>query len=138
MDPEKHSHTLPTTEMNTKEIQPISKETLSSISSSQSEVDRERNGVNLKKVQHKVDRKLLAWYCFVYLIMRIHVSNITNTAIINEETHDDILDQLGLSSGQWAWVLSIFYYPYAAFEPASTLLLKRFKPNIWMSRIMVT
>ncbi len=33
---------------------------------------------------------------------------------------------------------SIFYYPYGAFEPASTLLLKRFKPNVWMSRIMIT
>ena len=94
---------------------------------------------NLKAVQRKVDKKLLAWYCFVYLIMRIHVTNVTNTAIINEETHDDILSTLGnLSSAQWAWVLSIFYYPYAAFEPASTLLLKRFKPNVWMSRIMIT
>jgi hypothetical protein len=138
MDPEKHPHTPPTSEMDTKEIYPASKETTTPGSSSESDVDYERSGPNLKKVQHKVDRKLLAWYCFVYLIMRIHVSNITNTAIINEETHDDILDQLNLSSGQWAWVLSIFYYPYAAFEPASTLLLKRFKPNIWMSRIMVT
>ena len=58
---------------------------------------------------------------------------------MNEETHNDILSTLGnLSSSQWAWVLSIFYYPYAAFEPASTLLLKKFNPNIWMSRIMVT
>ena len=138
MGPKQHHHTRPTSEMDTKEVQPISKETPSPGSSSESDVDHEHGGLNLKKVQHKVDRKLLAWYCFVYLIMRIHVSNITNTAIINEETHDDILDQLSLSSGQWAWVLSIFYYPYAAFEPASTLLLKRFKPNLWMSRIMVT
>lgn len=78
-------------------------------------------------------------YCFVYLIMRINVSNITNTAIMNEETGDDIKTTLGgLSSSQWAWALSIFYYPYGCFEPISTLLLKRFKPNVWMSRIMLT
>ena len=101
--------------------------------------DSESQEVKLKKVQRKVNVRILLWYSFVYLIMRIHVSNITNTAIINLESGDGILAQLGnLTSGQWAWVLSIFYYPYGAFEPFSTLLLKRFKPNIWMSRIMIT
>jgi len=93
----------------------------------------------LKAIHRKVDLRLLLWYSFVYLIMRIHVSNITNTAIINLEQGTGIKKQLGnLSSSQWAWVLSIFYYPYAAFEPASTVLLKRFNPNVWMSRIMIT
>lgn len=63
----------------------------------------------LRKAQRKVDIKLLLWYSFVYLVMRIHVSNITNTAIINLEDGTGIKKQLGnLSSGQWAWVLSIF------------------------------
>ena len=123
-----------------KEIDLTAKKTAPTPSSSNYDIDSESQATaNLKAVQGKVDKRLLAWYCFVYLIMRIHVTNVTNTAIINEESGDDILTQLGnLSSGQWAWVLSIFYYPYAAFEPASTLLLKRFKPNIWMSRIMLT
>lgn len=93
----------------------------------------------LKSAQKKVDRRVILWYSFVYLIMRIHVSNITNTAIINIEEGDGIKKQLGnLTSGQWAWVLSIFYYPYMFFEPASTLMLKRFSPSAWMSRIMIT
>ncbi|KXT13092.1 hypothetical protein AC579_2146 [Pseudocercospora musae] len=87
----------------------------------------------------KADIRILLWYSFVYLIMRIHVSNITNTAIINVEEGDGIKNQLGnLTSGQWAWVLSIFYYPYMFFEPTSTILLKYFSPRIWMSRIMIT
>lgn len=119
----------------------VSKEVYLSASDTQapSEVDSEsQQWAKVKTVHRKVDRRIVFWYSFVYLIMRIHVSNITNTAIINEETHDDILDQLSLSSQQWAWCLSIFYYPYGAFEPISTLLLKRFKPNVWMSRIMIT
>ncbi|KAK5106595.1 hypothetical protein LTS08_000716 [Lithohypha guttulata] len=93
----------------------------------------------LKKAQKKVDKKIILWYSLVYLIMRIHVSNITNTAIINIEEGDGIKKQLGnLTSAQWAWVLSIFYYPYMFFEPVSTLMLKRFSPSKWMSRIMVT
>lgn len=87
----------------------------------------------------KADRRVVLWYSFVYLIMRIHVSNITNTAIINLEQGDGIRKQLGnLNSAQWAWVLSIFYYPYMFFEPTSTLLLKRFTPSKWMCRIMIT
>ena len=97
------------------------------------------NDVHLRSAYRKSDLRLLYWYSFVYLWMRIHASNITNTAIINIETGDGIKEQLGnLTSGQWAWCLAIFYYPYAAFEPASTLLLKRFSPRVWMSRIMIT
>ncbi|GJC83127.1 putative transporter C1683.12 [Colletotrichum liriopes] len=93
----------------------------------------------LKKAHRKVDRRLLLWYSFVYLIMRIHVSNISNAAIINLEEGTGIRKQLGnLSSSQWAWALSIFYYPYMFFEPLATLALKKFSPSIWMSRIMVT
>lgn len=47
-----------------------------------------------KAVYRKVDLRILLWYSFVYLIMRIHVSNITNTAIVScteETTPIDIL-----------------------------------------------
>ncbi|TDZ67577.1 MFS transporter prlL [Colletotrichum trifolii] len=93
----------------------------------------------LKQAHRKVDKRLLVWYSFVYLIMRIHVSNISNAAIINLEQGTGIRKQLGdLSSSQWAWALSIFYYPYMFFEPLATLALKRFSPSVWMSHIMVT
>ncbi|KAF1913240.1 major facilitator superfamily domain-containing protein [Ampelomyces quisqualis] len=93
----------------------------------------------LKVAHRKVDKSLLCWYAFVYLIMRIHVSNISNTAIMNLEQGTGIKTQLGnLSSGQWAWALSIFYYPYMILEPLATLMLKRFSPSVWMSRIMLT
>lgn len=87
----------------------------------------------------KADRHILIWYSFVYLIMRVHVSNISNSAIMNLEQGTGIEKQLGnLNSEQWAWVLSIFYYPYMFAEPLATLALKRFGPNVWMSRIMVS
>lgn len=109
--------------------------TRSGTASTTSQVQSER----IKAIRRKVDTKILLWYSFVYLIMRIHVSNVTNTAIINLEQGTGIKKQLGnLNSSQWAWVLSIFYYPYMLFEPASTMLLKRFSPRIWMSRIMIT
>ncbi|KAJ4360923.1 uncharacterized protein N0V89_001492 [Didymosphaeria variabile] len=100
---------------------------------------RNNNDALLKAAHRKVDKRLLLWYAFVYLIMRIHVSNISNSAIINLESGDGIRRQLGnLSSSQWAWALSIFYYPYMFLEPLATLALKKFNPNVWMSRIMLT
>ncbi|KAH7115130.1 major facilitator superfamily domain-containing protein [Dendryphion nanum] len=93
----------------------------------------------LKAAHRKIDKHLLLWYAFVYLIMRIHVGNISNSAIMNLEQGTGIKKQLGnLSSSQWAWALSIFYYPYMFFEPLATLALKYFSPNVWMSRIMLT
>jgi hypothetical protein len=69
----------------------------------------ETEALHLKNARGKVDKRLLLWYSFVYLIMRIHVSNITNTAIINLEQGTGIKKQLGnLTSQQWAWTLSIF------------------------------
>lgn len=82
---------------------------------------------------------LQAWYAFVYLILKIESHNITNAAIMNMEAGDDIRHQLGsLTSEQWALILSIFHYPYMVFEPFSTLLLKKFTPRKWMSRMMVS
>jgi MFS family permease len=93
----------------------------------------------LKTAHRKVDKRLLCWYAFVYLLMRINVSNISNTAIMNLEEGTGIKKQLGhLSSSQWAWALSIFYYPYMFLEPLATLMLKHCRPNVWMSRIMIT
>jgi MFS family permease len=93
----------------------------------------------LETAHRKVDKRLLCWYAFVYLLMRINVSNISNTAIMNLEQGTGIKKQLGhLSSSQWAWALSIFYYPYMFLEPLATLMLKHWSPNIWMSRIMLT
>lgn len=93
----------------------------------------------LRSAHRKLDRRLVLWYAAVYLVMRIHVSNISNTAIINLEQGDGIKAQLGgLTSGQWAWVLSVFYYPYLFLEPLATLALKKFGPRRWMARIMVT
>ena len=91
-----------------------------------------------KAVRRKVDHRLLAFYSVVYLFMRINATNATNTAIMNAGQPTNIRIQLGLSSSDWAWIISIFSYPYMFFEPPSTLLLKRFTPRVWMSRIMVT
>jgi hypothetical protein len=121
---------MSTVKQDAEKAQHVSELTVSSRSTSQ---------VDLKSVHRKIDKRLLCWYAFVFMIMRIHVFNISNTAIMNLEQGTGIKKQLGnLSSSQWAWALSIFWYPYMFLEPLATLMLKHFGPNIWMSRIMFT
>lgn len=63
----------------------------------------------LRVAHKKVDHRLLIWYCFVYLILRIDAVNISNTAIMNVEAGHGIYKQLGgITSQQWAWIISIF------------------------------
>jgi len=93
----------------------------------------------IKTAYHKIDRHLLIFYSVVYLFMKLSARNITNTAIINLEQGTGIKYELGnLTSEQWAWILSIFFYPYIVFEPFSTIALKWFRPSRWMGRIMLT
>ena len=71
-------------------------------------IDAESDG-ELRAAHRKLDYRLLFWYSFVYLIMRIDVTNVTNTAIINIEEGNGIKKELGnITSQQWAWILSIF------------------------------
>lgn len=129
------SFTMDSPEYDEKRLSPVNTEPLS---------PSERSGGNDaqefgKTARRKADMRLLIWYSFVYLVMRVHVSNISNTAIMNLEQGTGIQKQLGnLTSQQWAWVLSIFYYPYMLAEPLATLALKHFSPSVWMSRIMIT
>jgi sugar phosphate permease len=93
----------------------------------------------LKTARRKVDTRLVFWYAFVFLFMKTNVSNISNAAIMNLEEGNSIKKELGsLTSSEWAWALSMFYYPYMVFEPVATLALKQFTPSVWMSRIMIT
>ncbi|KAK0462564.1 major facilitator superfamily domain-containing protein [Desarmillaria tabescens] len=78
----------------------------------------------LRKVQRRIDVRIIPWLCITYLDMRIDI-NISNAAIINIEQGHGIKKQLHLSTQDWNWIVSCFFYPHAAFELVSTLLMKR-------------
>ncbi|KAK0803494.1 hypothetical protein LTR29_001071 [Friedmanniomyces endolithicus] len=93
----------------------------------------------LQKAYRKVDLRLVLWYGILFVMVRASSNNITNVAILNLEQGTGIKHQLGdLTSQQWAWVLSAFSYPYLILDPVSTILMKRFTPRKWMSRILLS
>ncbi|EMC91163.1 hypothetical protein BAUCODRAFT_127082 [Baudoinia panamericana UAMH 10762] len=93
----------------------------------------------LNKVYRRIDVRLLSWYLVVTIVVRIAARNITNVAILNVEQGTDMKRQLGgLTSNQWAWILSSLSYCVLLFDPISTMLLKYCSPRLWISRILFT
>ncbi|KAJ3999204.1 major facilitator superfamily domain-containing protein [Lentinula boryana] len=92
----------------------------------------------LKRIQRKIDLRIMPWICLTYMFMRLNVNTVGNIAIVNTEQKHDIKTQLHLSPSQWAWVISCFYYTYMGIEPFSTLMMKKTSPSFWISRIMVS
>lgn len=85
-----------------------------------------------KPYLRKVDAWLVGFYSLVYIFRVIDSANYSNAAIINLENGTSIKKQLGFTPSQWSWTLSIFSYSYMIFEPSNTILLKTFKPSVWM------
>jgi hypothetical protein len=44
---------------------------------------------------------------------------------------------LNLTDKQWNLCLTIFFFPYAAFEVPSNMILKILKPNVWLTVLLV-
>lgn len=42
-----------------------------------------------------------------------------------------------MTGDEYNWCLTVFFLTYAAFEVPSNLLLKKFRPSIWLPAIMV-
>lgn len=45
---------------------------------------------------------------------------------------------IGLTDKQWNLCLTIFFFPYAALEVPSNIVLKVLEPNIWLSILVVS
>lgn len=110
------------------EAGPLSKTSQDTESSIRVESDSEFE----RKVLRKVDYWLVGFYSLVYVFRVIDSANYSNAVIINLEQGTGIKKQFGFTPSQWAWTLSIFSYSYLIFEPTNTILLKLFKPSLWM------
>ncbi|ORY81511.1 putative MFS transporter [Protomyces lactucae-debilis] len=84
-----------------------------------------------KKLLRKIDLRLIPWLSFLYLLSFLDRANIGNARLQGLEK------SLGLKDQQYLWALTIFFFPYAAAEPACNILLKGLKPHVWFTAIIV-
>ncbi|OAX81537.1 hypothetical protein ACJ72_04116 [Emergomyces africanus] len=91
----------------------------------------EEKAVNDRKLLRKLDRKLIPWLCLLYLISFLDRTNIGNAKI------DGLQQDLRLTNSQYNATLTIFFISYSILEPLTNILLKRWRPSIFIPTIMV-
>ncbi|KAI5865188.1 putative pantothenate transporter [Durotheca rogersii] len=91
-----------------------------------------------KKLIRRIDWHLMPLCSIIFMFKNLDADNVANARIMNRGTPENIMTQLGMTSDQYALVAALYYIPYIIGEAPSNLLLKRFSPSHWQSRIMVT
>ncbi|KAI9715780.1 MAG: hypothetical protein M1812_005779 [Candelaria pacifica] len=84
-----------------------------------------------RKLLWRLDIKLIPWLCLLYLLSFLDRTNIGNAKI------EGLTTTLHLTPGQYNACLSIFFVSYSCFEPITNIMLKRFRPRIFIPTIMV-
>lgn len=102
-------------------------ETLPALEGSKSEVPV----IDEKKLLRKIDWVLIPWLSFLYLVAFLDRSSIGNAKLYNMEA------DLHITDTQYLICLSIFFIPYALLDVPSNIFLKRLRPSVWLSSIMV-
>ena len=78
-----------------------------------------------------MDLRLIPMLALLYLLSFLDRGNIGNAKIAGME------EDLNLSGTQYSLCATVFFFSYSAFEIPSNLLLKKFRPSVWLPAIMV-
>jgi sugar phosphate permease len=89
------------------------------------------SSVDAQKTLRKMDIRLIPMLAVLYLLSFLDRGNIGNAKIQGLQT------DLKLTGQQYNLCATVFFFTYCAFEIPSNLLLKRFRPSIWLPSIMV-
>ncbi|KAL4997169.1 major facilitator superfamily domain-containing protein [Aspergillus recurvatus] len=91
-----------------------------------------------KKLLRRIDWRLMTLCSLIFMFKNLDSNNASNARIMNQGTTMNIMTQLGITSNEYNLVTVLYYIPYIVLEAPSNLLLKRFSPSKWQSRIMVS
>ncbi|ORZ24380.1 major facilitator superfamily domain-containing protein [Absidia repens] len=96
--------------------------------------DVEYSDADYKKIEatvvRKYDLRILPILCLLYLLSYLDRSNIGNAKLGGLE------EDLGLTSQEYQWCLSIFYFGYVIFDLPSNIVMRRWRPSIWLGTLM--
>ncbi|KXN69440.1 MFS general substrate transporter [Conidiobolus coronatus NRRL 28638] len=90
------------------------------------------NQLELKRINRKIDLKLIPLVITSFLLSFLDRVNIGYARLYNLEA------DLGINQLEYSWTLSIFFIGYTMFDIPSNLMIKKWKPRLWISRIMIT
>lgn len=82
-----------------------------------------------KRLLRKVDRNVIPILGLLYLLSFLDRTNLGNAKL------GGIIEDLGMSNGQFNISVSILYCTYVTWEPISNLVLKKLTPKLYISTI---
>uniref|UniRef100_A0A8H7NN66 Major facilitator superfamily (MFS) profile domain-containing protein n=1 Tax=Bionectria ochroleuca TaxID=29856 RepID=A0A8H7NN66_BIOOC len=91
-----------------------------------------------KRLMRRVDWRIMTVCSLLFLLKNLDSDNISNARIMNKGTDMNIMTQLKMTSDEYNLLTVLYYIPYIVFEAPSNLLLKKFSPSTWQSRIMIS
>ncbi|KAH7166485.1 major facilitator superfamily domain-containing protein [Dactylonectria macrodidyma] len=83
-----------------------------------------------RKLVFRIDTHVVPCLCLMYILAFLDRVNIANANIFG------LSEELKLDGTKYNVALLIFFVPYILFEIPSNILLKRFRPNVWLSMNM--
>ncbi|KAF5374740.1 hypothetical protein D9758_000400 [Tetrapyrgos nigripes] len=89
------------------------------------------SNVNEKKLMYLVDLHVIPWLAILYFLNFLDRGGIGNAKLYNMTKDCNVTDK------QYLIALTVYFFPYALFEPASNVILRRLKPSIWLSSMML-
>lgn len=89
------------------------------------------SGIDEKKLLRKLDWALVPWLSLLYLLSFLDRTSIGNAKLYSLEK------DLHMTDTQYNIALTVFFFSYAIFEVPSNVFLKRLRPSIWLSLLML-
>ncbi|BEJ15846.1 hypothetical protein CspHIS471_0504510 [Cutaneotrichosporon sp. HIS471] len=105
--------------------------TVKDVSSGNSIRELEGQEVDDKRLVRKLDLHLVPWLALLYLLSFLDRSNIGNANLFGLSRH------INLTSTDYATCLSIFFVFYVLCEVPSNMIMKAWRPSMWLPIIMI-
>ncbi|GMK56081.1 hypothetical protein CspeluHIS016_0211370 [Cutaneotrichosporon spelunceum] len=96
-------------------------------------IDLEALDVDEKRLIRKIDYHLVPWLAFLYLLSFLDRSNIGNANIFGLSKHLNLNED----KFEYGLALAIFFVFYVLFEVPSNMVMKAWRPSMWIPTIMV-
>ncbi|KAF3392953.1 hypothetical protein DPV78_009934 [Talaromyces pinophilus] len=96
------------------------------------------SNVEEKKLIRRIDWRLIPLMSLMYMLKSVDYSNVSNARVMDKGTPHNIITELHMTANEYNLVTTMYYIPYILAEAPSNLLLKKFRPSVWLARIMAT
>ncbi|KAJ6518934.1 MFS general substrate transporter [Mycena sanguinolenta] len=87
--------------------------------------------IDERQIVRKIDLRLVPWFSLLYLLSFLDRTSIGNAKLYNLER------DLKITDSQYLISLTVFFISYALFEVPSNIFLKRVRPSVWFTFLMV-